>query len=199
MFLERTLEPTRKHMKKVHISVAAALAALMLAFTAPASAGFFDYWIQRNAVEEIVTNVNLSNVAQQYTKYYATSAQFNDPTVTVNGRDNIIAHLQVALRQVSVDAIRVSDIVQTGDTWVALYEMDTHLLVPIDAAGNTIPVGEQVTLIAATVMKFNHHNKVVYHRDYWDQFAMFEQIPGFDAQIQGIVGQWIGTILGGGP
>jgi hypothetical protein len=186
-------------MNKLQISIAAAFAALLLGLTTPASAGFFDYWIQRNAVEEIVTNVNVNNVAQQYTKYYAATAQFNDPTVSVNGRDNIIAHLQIALRQVSVDAIRVSDIVQTGDTWVALYEMDTHLLVPIDAQGTTIAVGEQVTLIAATVMKFNRHNKVVYHRDYWDQFAIFEQIPGFDAQVQGIVGQWIGTILGGGP
>lgn len=196
-------------MKKYYLLLAATLVSLTLGASAPVSAeddggGLCasytgDAKEQCKAVKQIVTNVNLSNVAEQYTKYYGPNAQFNDPTVTVDGRDAIIAHLQVALRQVSVDAVRLKDLVQTNGVWVALYEMDTHLLIPIDAEGNTMPIGEQVTLIAATAFKFNANNKIKYHRDYWDQFAMFAQIPDFDLKIQAIVGEWIGSILGGGP
>jgi hypothetical protein len=193
-------------MKKLQLMFVAAMAALILnasAASADDGGGLCAAYNgslkeQCKAVKQIVTNVTLENVAEQYTKYYGPNAQFNDPTVTVNGRDAIIAHLQIALRQVSVDAIRVTDLVQTDGVWVALYEMDTHLLIPIDAEGNTMPIGEQVTLIAATAFKFNANNKIKYHRDYWDQFAMFEQIPGFDAKIQAIVAEWIGSILGGG-
>jgi limonene-1,2-epoxide hydrolase len=194
-------------MKKLSL-LFAAIASLTVGTSAPAAAeddggGLCAAYTgtlkaQCKAVKQIVTNVNLANVAEQYTQYYGPNAQFNDPTITVEGRDNIIAHLQVALSQITIADVRVKDLVQTDGTWVALYEMDSQIVIPIDAEGNTMPIGEQVTLIAATAFKFNQNNKIKYHRDYYDQFALLAQIPDFDAKIDAIVGEWIGSILGGG-
>ncbi len=145
-------------------------------------------------VNQIVTNVNLGNVAEQYTRFYAADAQFNDPTITVDGRDAIIAHLQQALSAVSVDAIRVRDTVETDGRWITTYEMDTHLLIPVN--GTPVPVGQQITLVAATVLEFDCHNRIVYHRDYYDQFAVYQQIPNFAATVQGLLFQYIGSLFG---
>lgn len=186
-----------------HIKTLTSMLALVSAFALPgaASAHNNEPCSQGSAkkrqacvVDEIITNVNLSNVAQQYTQFYAPNAQFNDPTITVQGRDNIIAHLQQSLQSVSIDAIRVDDVVSTDGVWVTTYEMDTHLMIPIN--GVPTPIGEQITLKAATVLKFGCDNKIVYHRDYFDQFAIYQQIPNFDATIQGILFQYIGSLFG---
>jgi limonene-1,2-epoxide hydrolase len=149
---------------------------------------------QACVVDQIISNVNLGNVEQQYTAFYAPTAQFNDPTITVNGRDAIIAHLKESLSGVSVDAIRVQDTVETGGAWMTTYEMDTHLLIPIN--GTPTPVGQKITLVAATMLKFDCEGKIVYHRDYYDQFAVYQQIPNFAATVKGLLFQYIGSLFG---
>ncbi len=149
---------------------------------------------QACVVDQIISNVNLGNVESQYNAFYAPTAQFNDPTITVNGRQAIIDHLKVSLSGISVDAIRVQDVLETDGAWMTTYEMDTHLLIPIN--GTPTPVGQQITLVAATMLKFDCNNKIVYHRDYFDQFAVYQQIPNFAATIQGLLYQYIGSLFG---
>jgi hypothetical protein len=74
------------------------------------------------------------------------------------------------------------------------FEMDTHLLVPVN--GVPTPVGQPITLIAATALRFDCQGKIVYHRDYFDQFAVYQQIPNFAATVQGLLFQYIGGLFG---
>jgi limonene-1,2-epoxide hydrolase len=181
--------------KKLSLS-ALALAATMAVGLAPAVANARDaapctrgsaHARQACVVDQIISNVNLGNVEQQYTAFYAPTAQFNDPTVTVNGRDAIIAHLKESLAGVSVDAIRVQDTVESGGAWMTTYEMDTHLQIPIN--GTPTPVGQKM-------LKFDCEGKIVYHRDYYDQFAVYQQIPNFAATVKGLLFQYIGSLFG---
>jgi limonene-1,2-epoxide hydrolase len=185
--------------KNLQISVLAFAAAMAVGFApsaanakerAPCSYGSAKTR-QACVVDQIISNVTLGNVETQYNAFYAPNAQFNDPTITVNGRQAIIDHLKISLSGVSVDAIRVQDVVETDGAWMTTYEMDTHLLFPIN--GTPTPVGQQITLVAATMLKFDCNNKIVYHRDYYDQFAVYKQVPNFGAIIQGILIQYLMT------
>ncbi len=190
-------------MKITSLFAAAALsAASVVSVASPASANHGDPcgspWLgvlyQSCAVDQIISNVKLDNVEEQYTRYYAPTAQFNDPSSHVEGRDGIIAHLEESLTKVSIDAVRV--VSKAFDlktkTWTVTYEMDTQLLYAIAGTPYVLRIGQPVTLQAATTLRFNAANKIEFHRDYFDQLAIFAQVPGLVGTVFGMVGQYIG-------
>lgn len=175
--------------------------ASVVAIASPASANhdpcgspWLGVLYQSCAVDQIISNVQLETVEEQYTRYYAIDAEFNDPSSHVEGREEIIAHLENALTQVSIDAIRV--ISKAFDlktkTWTVTYEMDTQLLFAVPGTPYVLRIGEPVTLQAATTLRFNAQNKIAFHRDYFDQLAIFAQVPGLTETVFGMVGQFIG-------
>jgi hypothetical protein len=185
-----------KALKVSFFSLCALLLALVVARPLVADDFFFggsfaDRTRDRVALD-IVTKLNATNIDAIFEKLYAENVSFVDPTGSVSGRDALKAHFKGYYNQITLDNIKVVDVVRDGETRVVVWELSSTLKI-----GGQL-VGKPFTYKGNSLFKFDCTNRVVLHRDTFDQLPLYQQIPNFDATLQGILLQYIGDQMGGG-
>ena len=81
--------------------------------------------------------------------------------------------------------VEMTQIVQQGKTWTAFWIAKTRL------KADPYPIGKEFIYEGLSVLTFNRQNKIVKHRDYFDQFALYNIIPGFKETADSLLQDYI--------
>lgn len=115
---------------------------------------------------------------------YSQNVVFQDPLKTVNGYENAADYLLETFKLLDFKA-KATKIVKQGDTYVAFWTAETQL------KAGPIPVGQPFVYEGLSVLTFDRSNKIVSHRDYFDQFALYRIIPGFEQKASQMLNEFI--------
>lgn len=115
---------------------------------------------------------------------YSENVVFQDPIKTVSGYENAAEYLAETFKLLDFKA-KATKIVKQGDTYVAFWTAETQL------KAGPIPVGQPFVYEGLSVLTFDRSNKIVSHRDYFDQFALYRIIPGFEQKASQLLNEFI--------
>ena len=102
--------------------------------------------------------------------FYAVGVVFEDPLGRIEGLDALKRYYAGMYRNVTAIRFDFSDIIEQGDTHVAVWTMT------LEAKG--LNHGRPVVLDGNSLLRFGAEDKVSYHRDYFDMGAMiYEYVP----------------------
>ncbi len=132
--------------------------------------------VQENSIEFIE--------AGKLKDIYSENIVFQDPLKTVNGYENAAEYLVETFKLLDFKA-KATKIVKQGDTYVAFWTAETQL------KAGPIPVGQPFVYEGLSVLTFDRSNKIVSHRDYFDQFALYRIIPGFEQKASQMLNEFI--------
>lgn len=132
--------------------------------------------VQENSIEFIE--------AGKLKDIYSENVVFQDPIKTVNGYNNTAEYLVETFKLLDFKA-KATKIVKQGDTYVAFWTAETQL------KAGPIPVGQAFVYEGLSVLTFDRSNKIISHRDYFDQFALYRIIPGFEQKASQLLNEFI--------
>lgn len=132
--------------------------------------------IQENSLEFIE--------AGKLKEIYSDSVVFQDPIKAVSGYENAAEYLSETFKLLDFKA-KATKIVKQGDTYVAFWTAETQL------KAGPIPVGQPFVYEGLSVLTFDRNQKIVSHRDYFDQFALYRIIPGFEQKASQLLNEFI--------
>jgi ketosteroid isomerase-like protein len=132
--------------------------------------------VQENSLEFIE--------AGKLKEIYSDTVVFQDPIKTVNGYENAAEYLSETFKLLDFKA-KATKIVKQGDTYVAFWTAETQL------KAGPIPVGQPFVYEGLSVLTFDRSQKIISHRDYFDQFALYRIIPGFEQKASQLLNEFI--------
>lgn len=115
---------------------------------------------------------------------YSDNVVFQDPIKTVNGYEDVAGYLTETFKLLDFKA-KATKIVKQGDTYVAFWTAQTQL------KAGPFPVGQPFTYEGLSTLTFDRSNKIISHRDYFDQFALYRIIPGFEEKAGQMLNEYI--------
>lgn len=103
-------------------------------------------------------------------KYYALDVSFCDPAFKIEGLDNLKKYYAHAYQHVTSIEFIFSDIVHADNKYCATWVMNIAI--------NRLNGGRVYSVNGVSVLQFNKHGLIRYHRDYLDLGEMlYERIP----------------------
>lgn len=115
---------------------------------------------------------------------YGPEVVFQDPLQTVQGYDAAAAYLTETFKLLDFKA-KLVKLVKQGNNYVAFWKADAQL------KAGTFPIGQPFVYEGLSLLLFDRHNMIVSHRDYFDQFALYRIIPGFEQKAGMMLNDYI--------
>ena len=125
-----------------------------------------------------------SNV-HELTDMYHPEAIFVDPEVKKQGVNEIVSYFREILEFFKVEDTIINQVIQDKEGLIVCWDSYVSL------KGQPLSQFKSIKYEMVSVLKFDSQGKIKYRKDYFDQFTLYQAIPGFKEEVNNMLSEYI--------
>lgn len=122
---------------------------------------------------------------ENFATWYAPDAKFVDPEAEKKGRDQIAAYFKSMLAFIEVEHTQINKVLVQDTSLVVFW--DSY----ITLKGQRLDEFKSVKYEMISALELDEQGKIIHRKDYFDQFTLYQKIPGFKDQLNKMLDQYI--------
>lgn len=128
------------------------------------------------------------STVHELSHWYNPEAIFIDPEVKKQGIKEIITYFKKLLEFIKVEDTIINNVINDKGALIVFWDSYVSL------KGQPLSQFKSIKYEMVSELRLDSQDRIIYRKDYFDQFTLYQRIPGFKEKIEKMLNKHIGNM-----